>query len=118
MTDISRKTTKTWIKEETDENEIIDLLNTSKLSQNILHKIPNQFPKEKKQSFEMSSDGKLIIHDLDSNKGIKRSRDEDMEEEVDNNSDDDVMSNIQSLKTSNTKASGYKTGGKGIHRPV
>lgn len=122
MTDISRKNNKSWIKEETNENEIIDLLST-KISQNILHKNPETNPKQKdSNTFEVTSDGKIVIQDLDKpQKGLKRGReDEDLDvdqEMIDDDSDDDMTSK-KSVQTFKSKQSGYKTGGKGIHRPV
>ncbi|CAG2121880.1 unnamed protein product, partial [Medioppia subpectinata] len=116
MTSVSRKDVKSWMKDESNENEIIDLL-SSKMSQNILHKNPDLKPKEKKEAFEFSSDGKLVIQDLDK-RGTKRGAEEDEDMDQNEDIDDDMVSNKQSVKTSNSRQSNYKTGGKGIHRAV
>ncbi|XP_054159649.1 RRP12-like protein [Oppia nitens] len=117
MTTVSRKS-KSWIKEETNDNEIVDLL-SNKLSQNIIHKDPNIKPKEKSQAFEMTSDGKIIIKDLDNPKrGVKRQLGDECDVNDNDDDIDDIISNKQSMKSVSTKKSEYTAGGKGIHRPI
>ena len=119
MTTVSHKNSKSWIKEESNENEIIDLL-SSNMSKNILHRNPEKNTKSKTESFEITSDGKLVIKDLDNpNKNVKRKRDDELDPQLpDSEPEEEAMSTKQSVRSSKSVQSSYKTGGKGIHRDV